>query len=102
MNDNIFSDITIACSSGNLDAVKRLTEGQPILNAVEKSGISPLHLACEGGHLDVVKFILQHELYMIDSEILARAAAIARLHGFEQIRSYVTLYYIKYCRKSAV
>lgn len=102
MNDNIFSDITIACSSGNLAAVKRLTEGQPILNAVEKSGISPLHLACEGGHLDVVKFILQHEFYMIDTEILARAAAIAKLHGFEQIRSYVTLYYIKYCRKSAV
>lgn len=102
MNDNIFSDITTACSSGNIDAIRRLAQGQPILNAVEKSGISPLHLACEGGHLEVVKYILQHEFYLVDTEILAKAAAIARVHGYEQIRSYVTLYYIKYCRKSAV
>jgi ankyrin repeat protein len=101
MNKDIFSSFLEACVTGNLETVKSMASNHSVLNAIEKGGVSPLHKACEGGHFNVVKYLLQNEHYILDPNILAQAATIARERGFDQIRSYITLYYIKYCRKSA-
>lgn len=101
MNKDVFSNLLDACMSGNLETVRSLASDYSILNAVEKGGNSPLLKACEAGHFDIVKFILQNEHYILDPNTLAQAASIAKEREFDQIRSYVTLYYIKYCRKSA-
>ncbi len=100
MNQNCFSNFLEACITGNLEEVKSMASNYSMLNTIEKGGMSPLHKACEGGHFHIVKYILQNEHYTLDPNILAQAASIAKKRDFDQIRSYITLYYIKYCRKS--
>ena len=90
-----------ACENGNTAILSSISDGKPILNEIEKKGISPLIVACRHGQIGIVRHILQHDYYVIDPQILAQAASVARESGYEQIRSLLTLYYIKYYRHSA-
>ena len=75
--------------------ISRMGSSSPV------SVISPLIVACRHGQIGIVRHILQHDYYVIDPQILAQAASVARESGYEQIRSLLTLYYIKYYRYSA-
>ncbi|MDD2491872.1 MAG: hypothetical protein PHV12_06740 [Bacteroidales bacterium] len=90
-----------ACKCGNIAVVASLAEGNSILNEIEQRGVSPLIVAAYHGQIGIVRYILQHDCYIIDPEILARSASVAKETGNEKIRSILTIYYIKYCRYSA-
>ncbi|GAB1375086.1 hypothetical protein MASR1M46_19760 [Bacteroidales bacterium] len=99
--DDSFNLVMDACKNGNIAVLSYISEGNNILNQIETGGESPLIVACRSGHFGIVKFILQHELYVIDPVILAKAASVAKEQGNDRVRSLLTLYYIKYCRYSA-
>ena len=99
--DSFYSQVIDACKVGNIAVLSSVSDGNAILNEIEKFGESPLVVACQYGHIGIVRHILQHEFYVIDPQILAKAASASKESGEDQIRSLLTLYYIKYCRYSA-
>ena len=100
-SDKVIADIMDACKSGNIAVLSSLADGKPILNEIEKNGVSPLVVASSNGHTGIVRHILQHEHYVISPDILAHSASVAKSNGHDKVRSLLTLYYIKYIRYSA-
>lgn len=49
-SDKVIADIMDACKSGNIAVLSSLADGKPILNEIEKNGVSPLVVASSNGH----------------------------------------------------
>lgn len=59
-NEKGETKLHVACSKGNISAVRTLLEQGHDINAIDYVGWTPLHEACNHGHIEVVEKLLEH------------------------------------------